>query len=141
MGHKVHPVGFRIGVIRGWEAKWYADKHYREYLQEDLKLRKMIRSAYPEAGVSLVEIDRQANIITLTVHTARPGILIGRGVIGRCILGTLVAVQAGRFFPILDEALVMTILAGFILKKSILKISFTSLDRCMIFSLVIGKGN
>ena len=79
MGHKVHPVGFRVGVIRGWDAKWYADKHYVTYLQEDLKIRKAIRSMYPEAGVSQVEIDRQANNVTLTIHTARPGILIGRG--------------------------------------------------------------
>jgi len=79
MGHKVHPVGFRVGVIRGWDAKWYADKHYVTYLLEDLKIRKRLRSVYPEAGVSQVEIDRQANNVTLTIHTARPGILIGRG--------------------------------------------------------------
>jgi small subunit ribosomal protein S3 len=79
MGHKVHPTGFRIGVIRDWDAKWYADRHYREYLQEDIKIRKVIRSLYPEAGVSTVEIDRQANNVAITVHTARPGILIGRG--------------------------------------------------------------
>ena len=79
MGHKVHPTGFRIGVIRDWDAKWYADRHYKEYLQEDLKLRKAVRSTYPEAGVSLIEIDRQANNVAMTIHTARPGILIGRG--------------------------------------------------------------
>jgi small subunit ribosomal protein S3 len=79
MGHKVHPVGFRVGVIHGWDAKWYADKHYVTYLQEDLKIRRTVRSMYPEAGVSQVEIDRQANNVTLTIHTARPGILIGRG--------------------------------------------------------------
>jgi small subunit ribosomal protein S3 len=79
MGHKVHPVGFRLGIIRGWDAKWYADKHYVTYLQEDLKIRKAVRSMYPEAGVSQIEIDRQANAVTLTIHTARPGILIGRG--------------------------------------------------------------
>lgn len=79
MGHKVHPVGFRVGIIRGWDAKWYADKHYVTYLLEDLKIRRRIKSMYPEAGVSQVEIDRQANNVTLTIHTARPGILIGRG--------------------------------------------------------------
>ena len=79
MGHKVHPTGFRIGVIRDWQAKWYADRHYKEYLQEDLKLREAVQEMYPEAGVSLVEIDRQANNVALTIHTARPGILIGRG--------------------------------------------------------------
>jgi len=79
MGHKVHPMGFRIGVIRDWQAKWYADKHYAEFLQEDLKLRKGIQSRYAEAAVSLVEIERQANKVSITIHTARPGIVIGRG--------------------------------------------------------------
>ena len=79
MGHKVHPVGFRLGVIKTWDSKWYSDRHFVVYLQEDLRIRKAIRSMYPEAGVSLVEIDRQANNVSLTVHTARPGILIGRG--------------------------------------------------------------
>ena len=79
MGHKVHPVGFRLGVIKTWDSKWYSDRHYVTFLQEDLKIRKAIRSMYPEAGVSLVEIDRQANNVSLTIHTARPGILIGRG--------------------------------------------------------------
>lgn len=79
MGHKVHPAGFRIGVIRDWQAKWYGDKHYGEYLQEDLKLRRAIESKYSEAGISLVEIDRRANEVAITIHTARPGIVIGRG--------------------------------------------------------------
>ena len=79
MGHKVHPMGFRLGVIRDWQAKWYGDKHYREFLQEDLKLRKAIASRYADAAVSLVEIERQANQVTITINTARPGIVIGRG--------------------------------------------------------------
>ena len=79
MGHKVHPVGFRLGIIKTWDAKWYADRHYANHLQEDLKVRKAVKSMYPEAGVSLVEIDRQANNVSLTIYTARPGILIGRG--------------------------------------------------------------
>ncbi len=79
MGRKVHPFGFRIGIVRDWQAKWYADKHYPDFLHEDLKIRKAIRSRYGEAGVSLVEIERQPHRITLTVHTSRPGIVIGRG--------------------------------------------------------------
>jgi small subunit ribosomal protein S3 len=79
MGHKVHPIGFRLGVIRDWQAKWYADKHYAEFLQEDLKLRKAIQSKYAEAAVSTVEIERQSNQVSITIHTARPGIVIGRG--------------------------------------------------------------
>ena len=79
MGHKVHPTGFRLGVIRDWQAKWYADKHYAEYLQEDLKLRKAIQSRYADAAVSLVEIERESNQVSIAINTARPGIVIGRG--------------------------------------------------------------
>ncbi len=79
MGHKVHPFGFRIGVIRDWQSKWYADKHYVDFLHDDLKLRQAIQSKYDEAGISLVEIDRQANMVLVTIHTARPGVVIGRG--------------------------------------------------------------
>lgn len=79
MGHKVHPIGFRLGVIRDWQARWYADKHYAEFLQEDLKLRKAIQSRYADAAVSTVEIERQVNKVSLTIYTARPGIVIGRG--------------------------------------------------------------
>lgn len=80
MGHKVHPTGFRIGIIRDWQSKWYSGKkQYIGYLHEDLKLRKAVIGKYPEAGVSLVEIERQANKISITIHTSRPGIVIGRG--------------------------------------------------------------
>ncbi|MBI4283977.1 MAG: 30S ribosomal protein S3 [Chloroflexi bacterium] len=79
MGHKVHPMGFRLGVIRDWQAKWYADKHYADFLQEDMKLRQAIQSRYADAAVSLVEIERQANQVSVTINTARPGIVIGRG--------------------------------------------------------------
>jgi len=79
LGHKVHPLGFRLGVIRDWQARWYAEKNYASFLQEDLKLRQIIQSRYAEAGISLVEIDRQANKVAVTIHTARPGVVIGRG--------------------------------------------------------------
>ncbi len=79
MGRKVHPIGFRIGVVQDWQAKWYADRHYAESLQEDLKLRQAIQSKYADASISLVEIDRQAKEVTVTIYTARPGIVIGRG--------------------------------------------------------------
>jgi len=79
MGRKVHPMGFRIGIIRDWQARWYADKHYASFLHADLKLRQAIQSKYSEAGISLLEIDRQANKVTVTIHTSRPGIVIGRG--------------------------------------------------------------
>ena len=79
MGRKVHPMGFRLGVIRNWQAQWYADKHYAEFLQEDLKLRQAIQSKYNEAGISQVQIERQANKVLVTIYTARPGVVIGRG--------------------------------------------------------------
>jgi small subunit ribosomal protein S3 len=79
LGHKVHPFGFRIGVIRDWQARWYAEKNYASFLHEDLNLRQTIESRYAEASVSQVEIDRQANKVAVTIHTARPGVVIGRG--------------------------------------------------------------
>ncbi len=79
MGRKVHPIGFRVGIIRDWQAKWYADKNYVQFLQEDLRLRRAIRSKYADAGISLVEIDRQRDRILVNIHTARPGVVIGRG--------------------------------------------------------------
>jgi len=79
MGRKVHPLGFRLGGIRDWQAKWYAEKTYAEFLQEDLKLREAIRSEYVKAAISQIQIDRQANKVTVTIYTARPGVVIGRG--------------------------------------------------------------
>jgi len=79
LGHKVHPMGFRLGVIKDWQSKWYSDAHYAEFIQEDNKIREHIKEKYPEAAISLVEIDRQAKDVTITLHTARPGIVIGRG--------------------------------------------------------------
>jgi small subunit ribosomal protein S3 len=79
LGHKVHPFGFRIGVIRDWQARWYAEKNYLEFLHEDLKLRQAIQSIGAEAAISDVEIERQANKVAVTIHTARPGVVIGRG--------------------------------------------------------------
>ncbi len=79
MGQKVHPIGFRLGISKDWQAKWYADKHYTELLQEDIKIRKAIESNYAADDVSRVEIERAANQVTVTIYTARPGIVIGRG--------------------------------------------------------------
>ena len=79
MGHKVHPIGFRLGVIKDWQSKWYSESHYAEFVLEDNKLRESIKAKYSEAAISLIEIDRQAKDVTITLHTARPGIVIGRG--------------------------------------------------------------
>ena len=79
MGQKVHPHGFRLGYIYTWNSKWYADKNYTEQLHEDLRIRRSIERMLPDAGISRVEIERNANQITVSIHTARPGIVIGRG--------------------------------------------------------------
>ena len=79
MGRKVHPYGFRVGVTRDWQSKWFAERNYAEFVHEDLRLRKLIMKTLPDAGVSAILVDRNANQITLTVKTAKPGIVIGRG--------------------------------------------------------------
>ncbi|HAJ94229.1 MAG TPA: 30S ribosomal protein S3, partial [Synergistaceae bacterium] len=79
MGQKVHPVGYRIGVIYDWESRWYADgKKYAKFLHNDLELREWIRKRWNKAGVSRVEIERIGNVMRFTVWTARPGVVIGK---------------------------------------------------------------
>ncbi len=79
MGHKVHPYGFRIGIIKPWLAKWYADRDYATLLQEDMRIRQLVAKQLANASVSQVEIERGINHVTVTVHTAKPGIVIGKG--------------------------------------------------------------
>jgi small subunit ribosomal protein S3 len=79
LGHKVHPYGFRIGIIRDWRSRWYDEKHYAEFVHEDVDIRRLIHTNYREAGISQIEIERKANEVTVTVNTARPGVVIGRG--------------------------------------------------------------
>lgn len=81
MGNKTHPIGFRLGIIKDWQARWFASKQseYRALVIEDLKIRNTIASEYPDAGISRVDIERTSNDLIITVHTARPGIVIGRG--------------------------------------------------------------
>ncbi len=79
MGQKVHPTGFRIGIIYDWQSKWFADQDYRGLLRGDLAIRGYIATHMGDAGISRVEIERNANMVTITIHTAKPGIIIGRG--------------------------------------------------------------
>jgi small subunit ribosomal protein S3 len=79
VGHKVHPYGFRIGIIKPWLAKWYADRDYATLLQEDMRIRELVARQLSNASVSQVEIERGINHVTVTVHTAKPGIVIGKG--------------------------------------------------------------
>ncbi|MGI8927882.1 MAG: 30S ribosomal protein S3 [Candidatus Limnocylindrales bacterium] len=79
MGRKVHPYGFRLGTSRTWNAKWYADKSYTSLLKEDITIRQLVTKRLANASVSLVDIERGINHVTVTVHTAKPGIVIGKG--------------------------------------------------------------
>lgn len=79
MGQKVNPKGLRIGIIRDWESRWYADRNYKELLHEDLKLRAFIKNKLKQAGCPKVEIERAASRIKVSIHAAKPGIVIGRG--------------------------------------------------------------
>lgn len=79
MGQKVNPTGLRVGIIRDWEAKWYAEKDFAAYLREDLQIRKFIEKRLEDASVSTVEIERAANRVNISIHTAKPGMVIGKG--------------------------------------------------------------
>lgn len=79
MGQKIHPKGFRVGIIRDWESKWYAEKDYATFLHEDLKIRKYIETKLKDASVSKIEIERAANRVNISIYTAKPGMVIGKG--------------------------------------------------------------
>lgn len=78
MGQKVNPIGLRLGINRTWESNWFDERNFDDKLSEDLTIRKYVRARLEHAGVSRIEIERTAKKITLTIHTARPGIVIGR---------------------------------------------------------------
>ena len=79
MGQKVNPHGLRVGIIKTWDSKWYADKDYEKFLLEDIKIREFIKDKLFATGISRVEIERAANRARITIHTAKPGMVIGRG--------------------------------------------------------------
>jgi small subunit ribosomal protein S3 len=78
MGRKVNPIGFRLGGVRTWESTWYAERNYTEQLHEDLQIRKLIMGQLTRAGISKITIERAANRIEVSVHTSKPGIVIGK---------------------------------------------------------------
>ncbi len=78
MGQKVHPIGFRLGYIKSWNSKWYAERGYAALLHEDLKVRRLVKSKLAHAGVSMIGIERSTQTAKVNIHTARPGIIIGR---------------------------------------------------------------
>jgi small subunit ribosomal protein S3 len=78
LGQKVNPIGLRLGIIKTWESRWYSDKKYATYIREDFNLRKFIKKKLYHAGISKIEIERSTKRIRLRIHTARPGIVIGK---------------------------------------------------------------
>jgi small subunit ribosomal protein S3 len=79
MGQKVNPIGNRLGIIKGWDSNWYGGNHYAQKLVEDSKIREYLNARLAKASVSKIVIERTLKLITVTVHTARPGIIIGKG--------------------------------------------------------------
>ena len=79
MGQKINPNGLRVGVIKGWESKWYAGKDYADLLHEDIRIREFLENRLTEASVSTIEIERAANRVNVTIFTAKPGMVIGKG--------------------------------------------------------------
>jgi small subunit ribosomal protein S3 len=78
MGQKVHPHGFRLGISTDWKSRWYADKLYKDYIAEDVKIRRMMSKGLERAGIAKVDIERTRDRVRVDIHTARPGIVIGR---------------------------------------------------------------
>ncbi len=78
MGQKVHPIGFRLGVIKTWDSRWFSKKNYAPLLHEDIKIRKIVKERLMHAGVSKIEIERAGQKAKINIHTARPGIIIGK---------------------------------------------------------------
>lgn len=79
MGQKINPVGLRVGVIRDWESKWFGGKDYAEYLHEDIEIREYIKGRLRDAAVSTIEIERAAKRVNISIYTAKPGMVIGKG--------------------------------------------------------------
>jgi small subunit ribosomal protein S3 len=78
LGQKVHPIGFRLGIYKDWSSKWYGEKNYAENVHEDLKIRKYVKKRLFHAGISKIDIERTADDVKVIIHTARPGLVIGR---------------------------------------------------------------
>ena len=96
MGQKVHPVGFRLGINRTWSARWYAGRDYKTLLHEDIKLRDLINVRHRNAGISLIEIERASNRVNVLIHTAKPGIIIGKSGTNVDELRKMLEQQTGR---------------------------------------------
>ncbi len=78
MGQKVHPIGLRLGIVRTWDSRWFAKKEYAKLIEEDLMIRKYIRTRLPNSGISRIIIQRSSNRVDVTIHTSKPGMVIGK---------------------------------------------------------------
>lgn len=78
MGQKTHPIGFRLGIIKTWSSRWYSRRNYSKFLHEDIKIREYLKKKLYHAGISSIEIERTADKVIINIHTARPGIVIGK---------------------------------------------------------------
>jgi small subunit ribosomal protein S3 len=96
MGQKTHPIGFRIGVTKPWDSKWFAEKNFAQFLKEDIEVRKFVKEKLFGAGVSKIEIERTASKVRINVHAARPGIAIGKKGAGIEAVKADVAKQIGK---------------------------------------------
>ena len=92
MGRKIQPYGFRVGITRDWQSRWFSERDYSEMLHEDLRLRRLIERTLGDAGISQVLMERNANQITMTVKTAKPGIVIGSIFVVTIVMGDFVTV-------------------------------------------------
>ncbi len=126
MGQKVHPTGFRLGIIRPWASKWYEERNYSKWLHEDLNIKDYIREHLENTGVSKIEIERMANKVKVTIHTAKPGIVIGkRGAGIESLKADLQKLSDGEIFvniqevrkPELDAQLVAESIAQQLLRR------------------------
>lgn len=79
MGQKVHPYGFRLGITKPWKSRWYSSKKYPDLIQEDRKIRQIIRTHLAAAGIANIEVERKSNNVSVSIHTAKPGMVVGRG--------------------------------------------------------------
>lgn len=96
MGQKVHPYGFRIGVNRTWQSRWFAEKNYSELLHEDLRIREQLKKTFVQAGISKLEIDRLPNQLKVRIHTSKPGLVIGKKGAGVDQLKRKLEAEVGR---------------------------------------------
>jgi len=96
MGHKVNPIGLRLGIIRNWNAKWFATREYKDYLLEDIKIRSIIKEKYSHAGIPSIDIERLPGRVRVVIYASRPGIIIGRGGGGIEELKKILASKTGK---------------------------------------------